>query len=100
MPTRGDARTRTIADLKARKPFKRPGFGMWATTNPHDVGFGWLSKDDLETFQAARQAGFITYVVMSYDTPIGWVLNDTTKVVPNAKYSVATSQHQGLLGYV
>lgn len=37
-----------------------------------------------------------TYVVYSYDTPIGWFLDDEW-VIPDVKYSVTTSRHQSAL---
>lgn len=34
------------------------------------------------------------YAVRSYDTPIGWVRPDGTKVIPDVGYSPTTGQHQ------
>lgn len=34
------------------------------------------------------------YVVISYGTPIGWILPDGTKVLPDVGYSPTTAQHQ------
>jgi hypothetical protein len=36
------------------------------------------------------------YVVESFDTPVGWVRQDGTKVVPDVGYSLTTGQHQYL----
>ncbi|MCF2531175.1 hypothetical protein [Yinghuangia soli] len=41
--------------------------------------------------------GRIRYTVYSYVTPIAWVLDDDTVVVPQVRYSITTSGHQGLL---
>ncbi len=99
MPSHGEARNRTIADLGNRNPFKRSGFAMWATENANDVGWGYMPQEQIDEFQAARKDGKITYVVMSYNTPIAWVLDDGTKVIPAVKYSVTTSNHQGMCRY-
>lgn len=37
----------------------------------------------------------ITYVALSYATPIGWVLPDEV-VIPDVAYSVTTARHQTL----
>lgn len=42
----------------------------------------------------AVSAGDITYTVLSYLTPIAWVLDDGTVVIPPVKYSITTSGHQ------
>jgi hypothetical protein len=39
----------------------------------------------------------ITYTVYSYRTPIAWVLDDGTTIIPPVKYSITTSGHQSLL---
>ena len=36
------------------------------------------------------------YVIFSYDTPIAWY-GELGWVVPNVKYSVTTSRHQGIV---
>ena len=45
---------------------------------------------------AAHEAGLPFYVVYSYWTPIAWAYGDTVRV-PEARYSVTTSRHQGML---
>jgi hypothetical protein len=47
-----------------------------------------------EQYQRAVSAGEVAYTVYSYATPVGWVLADGTAVVPEVKYSNATSRHQ------
>lgn len=37
------------------------------------------------------------YAVWSYDTPIGWLRQDGTLFMPPVRYSLTTTQHQGLL---
>lgn len=38
----------------------------------------------------------VAYTVLSYLTPIAWVLNDGTVRVPPHRYSVTTGAHQGV----
>jgi len=45
--------------------------------------------------QYRAQRNDIVYTVLSYGTPIAWVLSDGTEVKPPVKYSVTTSKHQG-----
>ena len=42
-------------------------------------------------------ANRITYTVISYRTPIAWVLDDGQVIIPDVKYSITTTGHQGLL---
>lgn len=39
----------------------------------------------------------VLYVVYSYATPIAWVLDDETIVIPDVTYSATTSRHQGIV---
>lgn len=44
----------------------------------------------------ARHAPYMVYVVMSYRTPIAWLLRDGTVHVPDVTYSPTTSRHQSV----
>jgi len=59
--------------------------GPWVT---HSYGF--LPKRLHDDVAGSR------YVVWSYDTPIAWVRQDGTNVVPNVGYSPTTGQHQAM----
>lgn len=62
------------------------------------VGLGQLPEPYRSQYQAAGEAGSIVYTVCSYYTPIGWfAAEEGGWVVPQARYSVTTSGHQGLL---
>ncbi|MFI5840562.1 hypothetical protein ACIA8K_12720 [Catenuloplanes sp. NPDC051500] len=37
------------------------------------------------------------YVVYSYETPIAWVTASRKRVIPDTKYSMTTSRHQGIV---
>lgn len=63
---------------------------------------GRMSGHDEDVFRGHRAAGAITYVVYSYSTPIAYrisvmVLGENVNewIVPDHKYSVTTSKHQG-----
>lgn len=96
MASHGQARTDTLKALRAHQAFKRSGFAMTAIEGAaHSAGRmpeGWAAE-----YMAAANAGQITYTVMSYATPIAWILDNGTKVQPPVKYSMTTSQHQGML---
>lgn len=46
-------------------------------------------------YEATRKE--IVYTVLSYATPIAWVLESGEEIKPPVKYSVTTSKHQGRL---
>lgn len=48
-------------------------------------------------YRHAAGGGRIAYTVCSYRTPIGWVLDDGSVIVPPVSYSPTTSRHQRLL---
>lgn len=50
----------------------------------------WLSED----WAARYKADDVQYTIYSFDTPIAW-LSDGVWTVPDVKYSVRTSKHQG-----
>jgi hypothetical protein len=58
-------------------------------------GHGQLPPEWAERYRADEQA--TVYTVISYRTPIAWVLESGEVVIPDAKYSRTTTGHQGLL---
>lgn len=60
-----------------------------------DYSTGRMPAEWAERYAADRER--IVFTVLSYATPIAWVLNDGTEVRPPVKYSVTTSKHQGRL---
>jgi hypothetical protein len=58
------------------------------------LSFGKLPEVWRERLDRARDS--CSYIVFSYRTPIAWLSNGAW-VVPTARYSVTTSQHQGLI---
>jgi hypothetical protein len=59
----------------------------WGISGPAGV-VGHLPREYWADAHAAR------YVVYSYATPIGWVRQDGTHIVPDVGYSPTTGQHQ------
>lgn len=57
---------------------------------------GHLPEKDAAWFRQCDAMGILTYVVYSYQTPIAW-RTDNAWYIPDARYSVTTSQHQGLI---
>jgi hypothetical protein len=55
--------------------------------------FGLLPTEHHDDARRAR------YVVYSYETPIAWVREDGTKVIPDIGYSPSTGQHQYIVRY-
>jgi hypothetical protein len=79
--------------IKAEQPFRTsvsgkatvPSFS--ATVGGADY-LGNLPDEYHDDAIAAR------YVIYSYYTPVGWIRQDGTKVVPDIGYSLTTGQHQ------
>jgi hypothetical protein len=95
MTTTVRANRRTTPDLiAARKPFRGSNTaGVDATGRTVDTGH--LPREWVQRLRSKP----VTYVVFSYATPIAWVHEDGEVVIPDVKYSVSTSQHQGAARY-
>lgn len=61
------------------------------------VSPGRLLDEHLEMFKAQLARNNVRYVLYSYNTPIAWVLYSGDWIVPDVKYSVTTSMHQGVV---
>jgi hypothetical protein len=71
-------------------------YGALAGSPNYPVGpftSGRLPEDWVRMFTARR--GVIDYVITSYATPIAWHDEQAGWVVPDTRYSVTTSKHQG-----
>lgn len=84
---------------RAREPFNaNDSLRGFRTINRNQAmlrGGGWLNAEWLRRFQADRDR--IAYVVLSYDTPIAWVLLDGTEVRVTQRFSQTTGRHQSLV---
>jgi hypothetical protein len=79
-------------EIAARHPFHNStGSLRGEVTVPHKtwIGTGHLPREYRGAVLAAD------YVVFSYATPIGWHVPGQGWTVPDVKYSVTTSRHQG-----
>lgn len=88
MATHGKTRDRVIAALEARKPFTTSG--SLSAEEGATYSTGRMSDTDAREYDADRDS--ITYTVMSYGTPIAWVLTDGSVKIPDATYSRTTGQ--------
>lgn len=95
MATHGKARDLTIEALSNREPFRRAGFSMSARDGSAPT-WGQLPEQYRLQYRAQEESCLIAYTVMSYQTPILWVLTDGTIICPDVRYSRTTTTHQGL----
>lgn len=72
------------------------GSNFWATVDPPSWT-GRMPSPWEEIYKASRDLGVITYVVMSYNTPIAWVTGGGEVHIPDVKYSPTTTRHQSYL---
>lgn len=80
--------------LARREPFHT--YGAFRAVDGYSLPFGnWLPSCWQERYRADGDE--ITYTVLSYQTPIAWVLRSGEVVIPDVKYSRTTTGHQGLL---
>ncbi|MCT9080480.1 hypothetical protein [Streptomyces fulvoviolaceus] len=80
--------------LARREPFHT--YGAFRAVDGYSLPFGnWLPSCWQERYRADGDE--ITYTVLSYGTPIAWVLRSGEVVIPDVKYSRTTTDHQGLL---
>lgn len=63
---------------------------------PGDHMTGRLSPEERAKFLSDAKHG-ITYLVVSYATPVAWECEDGSVYRVSQKFSVTTSQHMGLL---
>jgi hypothetical protein len=93
MLTRGKVAKTTSRSLYDHTAFGCKGSDIWAVE-------GTVSElgrlDSMWASLYAVQHDEIVYTVLSYDTPIAWVLRTGAVIIPDAKYSVTTSHHQSL----
>jgi hypothetical protein len=88
--------------IAAQEDFHNSSNSLWGgPVNPDSWrgdSMGRLPEEwRAEIKRSAERGNSPVYAVYSYATPIGWLLQDGTAVVPEVSYSVTTSQHQGLV---
>jgi hypothetical protein len=81
--------------IDARKPFTASGLSAIDGAATGMYSTGRMPEHYANLYNATRAQ--IIYTVMSYATPIGWVLDTGDVVIPDTRYSVTTSRHQGIV---
>ncbi|MCP2337503.1 hypothetical protein [Actinomadura rupiterrae] len=90
------SRSSKVGRMLLRREAFTTGSGLSAVTDaPPSVGR--LPTEWWPAYHADRSAPGITYVVLSYATPIGWVCEDGRTVIPDESYSRTTRRHQLLI---
>ena len=59
-----------------------------------------LTSIHFKSFASARERKAIRYVVLSYETPVAWLVEESDGlcwIEPQSKYSVTTSKHMGCI---
>lgn len=86
--------------LQERTPFEGNTMRADYVETARVLSTGYLPAQDCEYLRAdqhtAHTQGIPFYVVWSYGTPIAWAYGTTVRV-PEARYSVTTSKHQGIV---
>jgi hypothetical protein len=99
--THGQGRAALTEALRNREAFKTSGAlrgEKWTRDTVTNWDLGRLTEHPVwsNAFMIDHMAG-IDFVVWSYDTPIGWVRKDGKRTVPDVRYSLTTSKHQGIV---
>jgi hypothetical protein len=95
MATYGKAREATIQALRNCEPFERKGFAMKGVKGAVS-SLGRLDTDYQEMYRKSASQGCIEYTVVSYLTPIAWVLSSGAVIIPSDRYSNTTTHHQSM----
>ena len=90
-----ETRGRRTAEAIGNHEEFNTGGSLCARRSVRGIDSGRLPRDWAARFDSDRDR--IVYVVVSYITPIAWVLDDGTVRIPNVKFSVTTTKHQGNL---
>lgn len=88
MAIRGQSREKAIEGLRTRTEF-RTSTGSFRGVEGRVDTTGWMDAEDCDRYRADD----VVYTVMSYRTPIAWVVRGGRVVIPNANYSATTRQH-------
>lgn len=90
---------RTIpAAVEKRESFKNSNETLRGIKNPDvwQARVGKLDDEEVIKYSAAIGKG-ITYLVLSYETPIAWETKDGEVYKVEQSFSVTTTKHMGLL---
>lgn len=92
---RVSSRSRTWGLMMAKRlAFTTHGGLSAVDLAPYDTGR--LPHEWPDQYRTDVKDPGVTYVVLSYATPIGWVRADGEVVIPDETYSITTMRHQNL----
>jgi hypothetical protein len=74
-------------------PFRTHG-ALFAVMEDYPL-YGRLPAEWRAKYRADILSPGVRYTVVSYQTPIAWVLADGAVVIPDVTYSLTTTRHQG-----
>jgi hypothetical protein len=97
MAIKPENRIRIIAALKAQVPFEYSSISGWTARGDGEMRTEELPEVHTQELRGMDRAGMVAFIVMSYRTPIAWILKSGTLVMPDVKYSVTTTQHQEIV---
>lgn len=90
-------REEAVTLIKGLVDFERSGISARTAQWDSEPRQGEMPDETYAKLVSDVRKAATTYVVFSYQTPIAWVLDDGSVVLPEIKYSVATSQHQAMV---
>lgn len=82
--------------VRAKKEFKLRTMSGVVCTGPYMPYTGMLPQEWVDKLADDMSKSAQTYVLYSYNTPIGWTDSFGAWFVPAVKYSATASRHQSL----
>jgi len=87
------------AAISQAQPFTTSGSLRGTVAQPAPDAYipytGFLPDEWREDIR--KDASHVDYIVWSYATPIAWRLTNGQWILPDVRYSVTTSKHQGIV---
>lgn len=91
MAGHGKAQEVRIAKMRARKAFKSGNISAVVGNAWHA---GQMPIEEARAYNTAANDGLVAYTVISYSTPIAYVLTSGEIIIPDVKYSISTTMQQ------
>jgi len=88
-----------IKAIGAEENFTTHG-ALSGVANPEYAYPGQMPEAHAQRLARDLATGDVTYMIVSYVTPIAWKMRDGSVRRPRVTYSRTTSAHQGKAGYV
>ena len=96
-PIRANRRSVPLA-IRDRVPFANSTGSLTGYVG-HPGTVGQMPEPWREQYLVAIGTRSVVYTVVSYSTPIAWLLDSGEWIIPDHRYSQTTSCHQGLARY-